>query len=204
MWLVTSKVRALGNNVRHRWLCERQASVLQAQSPPRLVLLSSCALSAQNKFRALSATAWSEMLFIFDFMLLVPFCLFPFPVTTQPGAALNSVGLAWLLLRLSSSLGWFSHSGWQLLVSSLTHFLSSPMMMTVISENPEKMTQNVALFWGGDVHCTLMCRHCKQLNCYDVYLLYCNACLACQPASQHQHFPRCSELPVRTTSCMAN
>lgn len=169
----------------------------------RVHLASSCCRPAPCRLRT-SFAAWSEMLFIFDFMLLVPFCLFPFPVTTQPGAALNSVGLAWLLLRLSSSLGWFSHSGWQLLVSSLTHFLSSPMMMTVISENPEKMTQNVALFWGGDVHCTLMCRRCKQLNCYDVYLLYCNACLACQPASQHQHFPRCSELPVRTTSCMAN
>lgn len=121
--------------------------------------------------------------------------------------ARSSIKLSWISMAATPTLflpGVVQPLRLAALVSSLTHLLSSPMMMTVISENPEKMTQNVALFWGGDVHCTLMCRHCKQLNCHDVYLLYCKACLACQPASQHQHFPRCSELPVRTASCMAN
>lgn len=199
MWLVTPKVRDLGNNIRHRWLCERQASVLQAQSPPRLVLLSSCALSAQNKFRSLIRDVIHFWFHVISPILSISF--------SCDHTARSSIKLSWISMAATPTL--FLPAVVQplrlaALVSSLTHFLSSPMMMTVISENPEKMTQNVALFWGGDVHCTLMCRRCKQLNCYDVYLLYCKACLACQPASQHQHFPRCSELPVRTASCMAN
>lgn len=199
MWLVTPKVRDLGNNTHHRWLCERQASVLQAQSPPRLVLLSSCALSAQNKFRGLIRDVIHFWFHVISPILSVSF--------SCDHTARSSIKLGWISMAATPTLflpGVVQPLRLAALVSSLTHFLSSPMMMTVISENPEKMTQNVALFWGGDVHCTLMCRHCKQLNCYDVYLLYCNACLACQPASQHQHFPRCSELPVRTASCMAN
>ena len=76
MWLAPPKVRHLGNNVHHCWLCERHASMLQTQSPPRLVLCSpvpcllrtSCACWVQQHGPRCCGGVFRE--FMFDFLLL--------------------------------------------------------------------------------------------------------------------------------------